>query len=69
MGHYAINFAGLQKLAGHSENVQVTAVGPSLTTCNVVSWNNSSDGLTVRVECRNGAGGFTDSLYTALVLE
>lgn len=69
VGHYAINFAGLQKLAGHTENVQVTAVGPSLTTCNVVSWNNSSDGLTVRVECRNGAGGFRDSLYTVLVLE
>ena len=69
MGHYAINFAGLQKLADRTENVQVTAVSPNLTTCSVVNWNNSSNGLSVRVECRNGAGGFSDSRYTVLALE
>ena len=33
VGHYAINFAGLQKLPGHTEHVQVTSFGMTLSTC------------------------------------
>lgn len=69
VGHYAMNFAGLQKLTGHTEHVQVTSFGATLSTCNVVSWGNSTDGLKVFVECRNGAGQFMDSRYNVLVIE
>jgi hypothetical protein len=69
VGHYAMNFAGLQKLTDHTEHVQVTSFGPTLSTCNVVRWANSADGLKVFVECRNGAGQFMDSQYDVLVIE
>ena len=69
VGHYAMHFAGLQKLTGRTEHVQVTAVSPTLATCNVVSWESSADGLTVFVECRDGAGQFMDSWYNVLVIE
>jgi probable HAF family extracellular repeat protein len=68
VGHYAMNFAGLQKLTGRTEHVQVNSNG-TLSACNVVSWGNSADGLTVFVECRNGAGQFMDSQYVVLVIE
>jgi hypothetical protein len=74
-GHYAMHFAGLQKLPGRTEHVQVTSRG-LLSTCNVVRWENAVDGLslTVFVECRDGAGRFVDSTeedvgYTVLVIE
>ena len=69
VGHYAMHFAGLQKLPGRTEHVQVTAASPTLATCNVVSWESSADGLTVFVECRDGAGQFMDSRYHVLVIE
>ena len=69
VGRYQLNFVGLQKLAGHTEHVQVTSVGATLSTCNVVSWGNSGNGLRVLVECRNGVGQFTDSRYGVLVIE
>jgi hypothetical protein len=69
VGHYAMNFAGLQQLTGRTEHVQVTAVSGPLSTCNVVSWGNSTDGLQVFVECRNGAGQFMDLEYQVLVIE
>jgi hypothetical protein len=71
-GQYAMHFAGLQKLPGHTEHVQVTSYGllPGLlTTCNVVRWDNVADGLTVVVECRDGGGQFVDSAYMVLVIE
>lgn len=64
---YAINFVALQKLAGHTEHVQVTSVGATLSTCNVVSWGNSGNGLRALVECRNGTGHFTDSRCDVLI--
>jgi len=69
VGHYAMHFAGLQNLTGRTEHVQVTALSPTLATCNVVSWESSADGLTVFVECRDGAGQFMDSWYYVLVIE
>jgi hypothetical protein len=68
VGHYAMHFAGLQKLPGGTEHVQATSLGP-LSTCNVVRWKNAADGITVFVECRNGAGEFVDSWYNVLVIE
>ena len=65
-----MHFAGLQTLPGHTEHVQVTAAAsPTLATCNVVDWKNVADGLTVRVECRDGTGEFRDSVYYVLVIE
>jgi hypothetical protein len=69
VGHYGIDFAGLQKQSGHTENVQVTAIGTALVTCNVVRWNNSADGLQVFVECRDGASQFADTRYEVMVIE
>lgn len=69
VGHYAMNFAGLGKLAGHTEHVQVVGMGTLLRTCNVVSWGNSATGLQVNVECRDGAGHFVDTRYDVLVIE
>jgi probable HAF family extracellular repeat protein len=69
VGRYAIAFAGLQKLAGHTEHVQVTSIGTTLSTCNVVNWGNSDNRLRVLVECRNGAGQFVDAQYGVLVIE
>jgi hypothetical protein len=69
VGRYAMNFAGLQKLPGHTEHVQVAAVGTLLATCNVVNWGNSSDGLTANIECRNGSGQLVDTRHHVLVIE
>ena len=69
VGHYAMHFAGLQKLPGRTEHVQVTPPAATLATCNVVSWESAADGLTVFVECRDGAGQFMDSQYKVLVIE
>ena len=72
VGHYAMHFAGLQKLTGRTEHVQVSAVTPStptLSTCNVACWKSSTDGLTVFVECRDRDGQFMDSQYQVLVIE
>jgi hypothetical protein len=49
--------------------VQVTPIGTSLTSCNVVRWNNSGNGLQAIIECRNRAGQFVDSRYEVLVIE
>ena len=69
VGHYAMHFAGLQTLPGHTEHVQVTAYSATLAACNVVKWENIADGLTVFVECRDEAGQFMDRRYTVLVIE
>jgi len=69
VGHYLIDFAGLQTQIGHTENVQVTGIGTALVTCNVVRWNNSADGLEVSVECRDGASQFVDARYEVMVIE
>jgi probable HAF family extracellular repeat protein len=68
-GRYTMTFTGLQKLAGHTETVQVTPVGTALRTCNVVSWGNSGSSLRVSVECRNAAGQLADTRYQVLVIE
>jgi hypothetical protein len=70
VGRYAMNFAGLQKLAGRTEHVQVAAaIASVLTTCNVVFWTNSADGLVANIECRNGSGQLVDARYDVLVIE
>ena len=52
-----------------SESGQVTAVSPSLRTCNVVGWGNADAALQVTVECRDGTGAFADTPYDVLVIE
>jgi probable HAF family extracellular repeat protein len=69
VGRYRINFAGLQKLAGATEHVQVAAIGNLLTTCTVVNWGNSANGLAANIECRSGSGQLVDSRYDVLVIE
>ena len=69
VGRYRMDFAGLQKLAGATEHVQVAAIGNLLTTCTVVNWGNSADGLAANIECRNGSGQLVDSRYDVLVIE
>jgi len=69
VGRYTMNFAALQKLAGATEHVQVAAIRTLLTTCNVVNWGNSTDGLAANIECRNGSGQFVDTRYHVLVIE
>jgi probable HAF family extracellular repeat protein len=68
-GRYTMTFAGLQKLAGHTETVQATSVRTVLRTCNVVSWGNWRAALRVFVECRNAAGQLADTRYQVLVIE
>jgi hypothetical protein len=69
VGHYAMRFAGLQKLPGGTEHVQVSASSDILATCNLVKWESSGDGLTVFVECRDKTGQFINSRYYVLVIE
>lgn len=69
VGQYAIEFTGLQKLAGHTEQVQITPWGPGPSVCNVMSWGNSATGLWVSVECRKLNGNLTDARYNVLVIE
>jgi hypothetical protein len=69
VGRYVANFAGLQKQAAHTENVQVTALGGTLTMCNAVSWSNSADGLQVAIECRDGASQLVNARYEVMVIE
>jgi len=71
VGRYAIEFEGLQKLTGHSENVQVTPWGTGYATCKVVNWGNSATGTAFRanVECRNITGAFKDARFNVLVIE
>lgn len=68
-GRYQMTFAGLQTLAGHGENVQATAMGAVLRTCNVVSWGNAGNGLAISIECRDGAGNLADTRYQVMVIE
>ena len=68
-GRYSIVFVGLQKLPGHAETVQVMAVGNNATTCKVLGWGNSANGLRVSVECRAPNGHLIDSRYNVLVIE
>ncbi len=69
VGRYAVDFTGLQKLAGHTENVQVTPFGTGYTACKVVSWGNVTTGLRVNVECRKVNGTFKDARFNVLVIE
>ena len=69
VGRYAIEFAGLQKLAGHTENVQVTPWGTGYSSCKVVGWGNSAAGLRVSAECRKLNGTFKDARFNVLVIE
>jgi hypothetical protein len=69
MGRYAVSFAGLQKLAGHTETVQVTPWAIKYANCSVASWSSSATTLTANVECRNIAGAFRDSRFEVLVIE
>jgi hypothetical protein len=68
-GRYAIEFAGLQKLPGHTETVQVTPWGSGPALCKVVGWGNFGAGLRIDVQCRKLDGAFVDSRYNVLVIE
>lgn len=71
VGRYSIKFVGLQKQPGHSEIVQVTAVGYPLRSCQIFAWATSGDGTSLQaaVECRDANGDFIDSRYEILVME
>ncbi len=69
VGHYKVAFAGLQKRAGHTENVQVTPFGQGYSSCNVVNWGNSGGALQVNVQCRKVNGAFKDARFNVLVIE
>lgn len=70
IGRYVITFAGLQKLPGHTENVQVTGWGLGATVCKVTGWGNSGSSIQVGVECRRlSNGSFIDSRFNVLVIE
>lgn len=69
VGSYHADFAGLTKLPGRKENVQVTAYGGGFVHCNVVSWGNFGASLRVYIACRNQVGALVDSRYTVLVIE
>jgi Bacterial Ig-like domain (group 2) len=69
-GLYDVTFAGLAKVAGGPETVQVTSYAAGYTYCSVVNWGNSSTtNLTVRVACSNAAGVAADSYYQIMVIE
>ena len=69
VGHYMVDFAGLQKFTGKTENAQVTPWGTKSTSCNAVGWWNSGVGLRVGVECRKLDGSFTDARFNVVVIE
>jgi hypothetical protein len=69
IGHYLVEFTGLQKQIGHTENVQVTAISALVVTCNAVSWSSSPTGLQIAVECRKDGTSFADSRYEVMVVE
>jgi hypothetical protein len=67
VGKYVVEFPGLQKEAGHTENVQVSALSTLPRTCNAVSMANSATGLQVGVECRQGVP-FVDARFEIAVV-
>ncbi len=69
VGHYAVTFTGLQKLAGHTETVQLTPFATAYVNCNVISWTSLASALKANVECRNLAGNFRDSRFEIVVIE
>lgn len=69
VGQYHADFAGLAKLAGHKEDVQVTAYGAGFVHCNVVSWGNVGAGMRINIACRNQVGALVDAQYTVLLIE
>ena len=69
VGTYKVNFAGLQKLPGHTENVQISGYGSGFRTCAIGNWLNSANGLSVNLSCRDVKGALVDSFYTILVFE
>lgn len=68
-GRYAVVFTGLQRPAGHTDNVQVTPFGMAYANCAVPGWTNVAGGLRVIVNCRDIAGNFHDSRFEILVIE
>jgi hypothetical protein len=69
LGRYSVDFAGLQKLTGRTENVQVTPFGVGYSACKVVAWGNAGAALRVSVECRKLDGTFKDARFNVLVIE
>jgi hypothetical protein len=70
VGQYGVLFRGLQKLAGHTETIQISSYGAGFTSCNVVNWFNvAPTDMRANVECRNQFGVLTDSRYQIMVIE
>ena len=73
IGRYTVEFMGLTKYLGHSENVQVTpVVGGTPAACKVVKWVNSAamNSLLVLVECRTiPSGAYRDAKFNVVVIE
>jgi len=69
-GTYSVHFAGLQRLSGHTDHVQLSAHGVNFfVACTTPSFGNSGNGYDVTVVCRDRLGNQTDSFFTVLVIE
>jgi hypothetical protein len=74
LGVYAVRFRGLQgQIYGPQTNAQVTAYGPTPTTCNLHSWYDESTatipGILVQVRCTDQNGQPADSRFSVVVIE
>lgn len=65
-GSYAVRLAGLGRLDGQRENVQVTSYA-ELAFCGIASWQTQGADLVVNVLCFSPAGAAMDSRYTVMV--
>jgi hypothetical protein len=68
-GRYAVVFNGLQRPAGHTDDVQVTPFGQVYANCAVAGVTSLASGLRAIVNCRDIAGNFHDSRFEILVIE
>ncbi len=68
-GNYTVNFAGLQKLTGHTETVMVSGYANGFFSCRVNNWSTTGTGLAVSVSCVSVSGIPVDEFFTIAVLE
>jgi hypothetical protein len=66
VGSYTVHLPQMSASGGTwgKSNAKVTGYGYDTSTCKIIGWYNSGDGVDANVACRNAAGTLADAYYT-----
>ena len=68
-GTYNVVATGLATPTGKTETVVVTASGPTVSYCRVLTWLNQGADILAQVGCSDANGNAVDSQFTILIIE